>query len=173
LTGTCFDEAVLSGALMANATFTGYTAPARKAAAGQGSQLGRAVAKAVGKGVGAEFRGGDSEDAGGGSQEDVIVEEGQSMIDVDDLAYALDQVRKVLGISSCRRFKHFATIGINCVTSGGTPRKPSVPGRGDGGRRAGAVGAGSGGALARVRQGRRTNWCEHQRLGLGLIQLVQ
>ena len=41
------DEADLSGALMANATFNGYTAPAKKAAAGQGAQLHRAVAKEV------------------------------------------------------------------------------------------------------------------------------
>ena len=47
MTGTILDEADLSGALMVNATFNSYTAPAKKAAAGQGAQLHRAVAKEV------------------------------------------------------------------------------------------------------------------------------
>jgi uncharacterized protein YjbI with pentapeptide repeats len=126
LTGAIFDEADLSGALMVNATFNSYTTPAKKAAAGQGAQLGRAVAKAVGKGLWAEFRGGDSEDEGGGSQEEEdIVEEGQSMIDGDDLAYALDQVRQLLGISSYRRFKRFATFSGSLSTVS-TPEGPLV-----------------------------------------------
>jgi uncharacterized protein YjbI with pentapeptide repeats len=180
LTGAIFDEADLSGALMINAIFNVYAAPAKKAAAGQGAQLGRAVAKAVGKGLWAEFRGGDSEsseDEGGGSQEEDIVEEGQNMIDGDDLAYALDQVKKLMGTSSYMRFKRFAKFSgslqlYQLCQLRRTPRKLSVPGRGDGGRRARAVGASSGGALTRVRQGHRTSRCDRHRFELGLIQLV-
>ena len=47
MAGVIFDSADLSGALMANATFNGYTAPAKKAVAGQGAQLHRAVANEV------------------------------------------------------------------------------------------------------------------------------
>ena len=93
LTGAIFDEADLSGALMVNATFNSYTAPARKAAAGQGAQLGRALAKAVGKGLWAECRGGDSEDEDGGAEEDDgAVGEEESIFSAKNIAYALDKV---------------------------------------------------------------------------------
>ena len=93
MTGTIFDEADLSGALMVNATFNGYTAPARKAAAGQGAQLGRALAKAVGKGLMSEMQGGDSEDDDGGAEEDDgAAGEEESILSAEDIAYALDKV---------------------------------------------------------------------------------
>ena len=93
MTGTIFDEADLSGALMVNATFNSYTAPARKAAAGQGAQLGRALAKAVGKGLCTECRGGDSEDEDGGAEEDDgAADEEESIFSPEDTAYALDKV---------------------------------------------------------------------------------
>ena len=93
MTGTIFDEADLSGALMVNATFNSYTAPARKAAAGQGAQLGRALAKAVGKGLCTECRGGDSEDEDGGAEEDDgAADEEESIFSAENITYALDKV---------------------------------------------------------------------------------
>ena len=78
---------------MVNATFNGYTAPAKKATAGQGAQLGRALAKAVGKGLWAECRGGDSEDEDGGAEEDDgAVGEEESIFSAKNIAYALDKV---------------------------------------------------------------------------------
>jgi hypothetical protein len=93
LTRPIFDEADLSGALMINATFNGYTAPARKAAAGQGAQLGRALAKAMGKELMSEMQGGNSEDDGGGAEEDDgAAGEKESIFGAEDIAYALDKV---------------------------------------------------------------------------------
>jgi hypothetical protein len=78
---------------MVNATFNGYTAPARKAAAGQGAQLGRALAKAVGKGLMSEIQGGDSEDDGGYVEEDdSAADEEESIFSAEHIAYALNKV---------------------------------------------------------------------------------
>jgi uncharacterized protein YjbI with pentapeptide repeats len=98
LTGALFDQADLSGALMVNATFNSYTAPAKKAAAGQGAQLGRALAKAVGKGLCTECRGGDSEDEEGDAEEDDgAADEEESIVSADDIAYALEKVASTAG----------------------------------------------------------------------------
>ena len=132
MTGTIFDEADLSGALMVNATFNSYTAPVRKAAAGQGAQLGRAVAKAVGKGLMSEIRGGDSEDDDGGAEEDDgAADEEESIFSHEDIAYALDKVAStaVAGLEQLLRvravvFEEFQKIvplvgasNIQCIRS--------------------------------------------------------
>jgi hypothetical protein len=62
LAGARFDATDFSGALLNSATFDGYAAPPKKAARQLGAQLGRAVAGAVGRGLLAELRGGDSDE---------------------------------------------------------------------------------------------------------------
>ena len=108
MTGTIFDEADLSGALMVNATFNSYTAPARKATVGQGAQLGRALAKAVGKGLVSEMQGGDSEDEDGGAEkDDGAAGEDESIVSAEDIAYALDKVAStaVAGLEQLQRVR--------------------------------------------------------------------
>ena len=121
MTGAIFDEADLSGALMANAMFNGYTAPAKKAAVGQGAQLGRAVAKAVGKGLWAELEGGDSEDQDAVEEEEDEDEGGDagdadSLLNADALAHALDQVGESAGLWHCQRVDHIPRKSLTAGT---------------------------------------------------------
>ena len=101
LTGAIFNNADLSDANLDNATFSRCKLPPRKALARRNAQHGKAVAKAVGKGLVAEVQGGgddgdqDTEDDGNADDEDsneLAEDEEDSLISLEEAMLALNRM---------------------------------------------------------------------------------
>ena len=102
LTGATFNNADLSDANLDDATFSRFKLPPRKAPARRNAQLGKAVAKAVGKGLVAEVQGGsdddddhgteDEDDADDDDSNELAEDEEDRLFSLQNVAHALDRM---------------------------------------------------------------------------------
>ena len=103
LTGATFNNADLSDANLDDATFSRFKLPPRKAPARRNAHLGKAVAKAVGKGLMAEVQGGgddddqdtdddDDDDDDADDSNELAEDEKNSLFSLDEAMFALDRM---------------------------------------------------------------------------------
>jgi hypothetical protein len=170
--------ATVSTTVMAGAKFNVYVPPPKRTAAGQGPQLGRAIAKAMGKGMLAAFGGEDSEDEHSVSEEaedeEGASDEETSLVD-EALAHALDQVAGPAGLSGTTSARtnfrrESLTMALRHEKARLNPLSPA--GRGNGRGRGRAADPRPRGALDGVRRNREESRCGRARAKVVLLSCV-